>query len=504
MYKKIFKILGLTNKNGLYVINKDNWKGILPQRTENILKTVIKPDAFFLFNNEPFILFFDNPNNKNEVLKNCWNLNQAPIIFISNDKDIEIYNGLSFIKEQNIAEPLSNKNWQEDFSFFNIISGKTLEKFHSELSAKNRVDTKLLENIKAVRDLLTDKHQLSPQITNSLIGRLIFIRYLIDRKVVIGFNQNNNGRLTNDSLCEILNSQQDTYKLFDYIKSKFNGNLFPITNNERTEISEKHLSEFINLLQGTEISTGQMSLFDIYDFSIIPVELISNVYEFFIGQTEQENKGAYYTPLFLVNQVLSETIHKYFKQKPNEYNCKIIDPACGSGVFLVEALRKIISQYQNNTPNYDTDIEKYQITIKKLLTDNIFGIDKDENAVNVAIFSLYITLLDYLTPPEIVEFKFPPLLNKNFFVDDFFNLKAEYNTILNKKNNKFNFIIGNPPWGKIKESVSLYDTYWRDREIKETEIQKNRNSEFKGKVQIKVSRKEIAGYPSKVGQILYI
>ncbi|MEA2042433.1 MAG: N-6 DNA methylase, partial [Bacteroidota bacterium] len=492
MNKKIFNTLGLTNKNGLYVINKDNWKGVLPQRTENILETIIKPDAFFLFNNEPFILFFDNPNNKNEVLKNCWNLNQSPIIFISNDKDIEIYNGLSFIKEQNTAEPLSNENWQEDFSFFNIISGKTLEKFHSELSSKNRVDTKLLENIKAIRTLLTDKYQLLPQTTNSLIGRLIFIRYLIDRKVVIGFNENNNGRLTNDSLCEILNSKQETYQLFDYIKSKFNGNLFPVTGNEITQIKEKHLSEFIKLLQGVEISTEQMSLFDIYDFSIIPIELISNVYEFFIGQTEQENKGAYYTPLFLVNQVLNETVHEYFKLKPTEYNCKIIDPACGSGVFLVEALRKIISQYQNNTPNYDTDIEKYQTIIKKLLTDNIFGIDKDENAVNVAIFSLYITLLDYLTPPEIVEFKFPPLLNKNFFVDDFFNLKAEYNTILNTKNNKFNFIIGNPPWEKIEESVHLYDAYWKEREKTETEIQKKQNFEFKGKVQIKVSRKEIA------------
>ena len=231
----------------------------------------------------------------------------------------------------------------------------------------------------------------------------MFSRYLIDRNIIIGFNNENNGLLTNNSLCDILKTESETYKLFEYLRIKFNGNLFPISKEEKELVKRKHLKVLIDLLKGIEISSGQMSLFDIYDFSIIPIELISNVYEFFIGQAEQENKGAYYTPLFLVNQILYETVHTYFKQNPNEYDCKILDPACGSGVFLVEALRKIISQYQKNTPTYSSDLENYKKHIKQLLTDNIFGIDRDEKAVNIAIFSLYITLLDYLEPPEIVK-----------------------------------------------------------------------------------------------------
>jgi hypothetical protein len=488
----IFKILGLNSQNGLYILAKNNWKGILSEKTEKIFEKTIKPNAFFLFNDTPFILFFDNPNNKSETLKQCWNLNKTPIVFIVSSGEVEVYNGLSFLKEQNTANLLESKNWKEDFSFFNIISGKTWEKYRTELTLNNKVDDKLLENIEAVRDILTIKYQLPSNITNNLIGRLIFVRYLIDRDIVIGFNDNNNGVLSNDSLCNVLKSESKTYKLFEYLRNKFNGNLFPIDKEEKELVKKEHLKVLIDLLNGMEISSGQMSLFDVYDFSIIPIELISNVYEFFIGQKEQEKKGTYYTPLFLVNQVLDETVHSYFKKNQTVYNSKILDPACGSGVFLVEALRKIISQYQKNTPNYSSDLENYKKQLKQLLTDNIFGIDKDENAINIAIFSLYITLLDYLEPPEIVNFKFPPLLNKNFFVEDFFDTNAEYNNSLSKKNNHFNFIVGNPPWGKIKDSVHLYEKYWKQREIDETKQHKEVQPDFNGKVQIKVSRKEIA------------
>lgn len=490
MINKVLKILNLDNKDGLFTVNDSKWHGILSERTESILRNRLKPDAFFLYNNKPFILFFENPTDKEQIFRNSWNLNQTPIIFIIQDSEIEIYNGLSYLKEEKRADKLSSENWEENYSFFNLVSGKTWAQVAKDEFTKKSVDEKLLENIKAVRDLLKDTYKIPTHITNSLIGRLIFIRYLIDRNIVIGFEQVNNGIMTNEQLCRILKSPKKTYKLFEYIKEKFNGNLFPVLQEEKDNVKTEHLKQLINLLKGTEISSGQMSLFDVYDFSIIPIELVSNVYEFFIGQAEQEAKGAYYTPLFLVNNVLSETVNKYFDKYPEAYNCKILDPACGSGIFLVETLRKIISQHQKNTPDYHKDIEKYKTTVKQLLANNIYGIDKDPNAVNVAIFSLYVTLLDYLQPPEIVNFKFPPLLNKNFFVADFFDLKADYNQILSKI--KFDFIIGNPPWGKINESVTLYEDYWKKREKRETKTQKENNPDFKGKVEIKVSRKEIA------------
>ena len=77
---------------------------------------------------------------------------------------------------------------------------------------------------------------------------------------------------------------------------------------------------------GGKISSGQFSLFQYYDFSIIPIEFISNVYEYFIGQENQKSTGAYYTPLFLVDYILKETVEKKLNScQRTEYNCKVLD-----------------------------------------------------------------------------------------------------------------------------------------------------------------------------------
>jgi len=193
MMKEIFKILNLNLQNGLYSVSEADWHGILSERTENILKNIIKPDAFFLLNNEPFILFFENPVNKEHIFKNSWNLNLSPIIFIISESEIEIYNGLSFLKEERSAAKLPMENWQENYSYFNIVSGKTWEQFAKNEFSENSVDKKLLENIKAVRNVLKDEFKLSTQVTNNLLGRLIFLRCLHKFYFFVIFAEKNHG-----------------------------------------------------------------------------------------------------------------------------------------------------------------------------------------------------------------------------------------------------------------------------------------------------------------------
>src|SRR5690606_6739474 len=82
--------------------------------------------------------------------------------------------------------------------------------------------------------------------------------------------------------------------------------------------------------------------------------------------------------------------------------------------------------------------------LTQLVKTNIYGVDKDASAVSVAIFSVYLTLLDYQNPRDIETFKFPKLLNENLFTSDFFDLQNDFNKSLKKI--KFDFIIGNPPW----------------------------------------------------------
>jgi len=455
--KEIFERLQLSKENGLFSTVEDNWTGIFCSGVERLLEKVIKPDAIFSIDNKPFILFFDSPKNKKKKLKEIWNFNESPIVIITEGDSLEIYNGLEYITEKNSLRLFGGTEKLNDFSYFELVTGKTWKIYQKNFSYKNRVDYKLLENIKATRDLLINKEGLSTELANSLLGKVIFVRYLIDREIKLDFEKEGTSRKwTNTEFRDLLSNKQNVKAFFKYLKKKFNGDLFPISDDEIDSISEKSLSIIIELLSGHKVDSGQRSLFDLYDFSIIPVEFISNVYELFIGQDQQKDEGAYYTPLFLVDYILSETVEKKFRTQPKSHNCKVLDPSCGSGIFLVKALRKIIEQYQKNNPECRNDIEEYKKQLRQLALGNIFGIDKDQSAVNVAIFSIYLTLLDYQEPSDVESFKFPLLSNKNFFSEDFFNTEAEFNKLLKKI--EFDYILGNPPWkgNGIGESGKKY------------------------------------------------
>lgn len=459
-FQELFKRLSLTKSNGLFLYSEKAWEDLFPVKTKQTLH-LLEPYAFFVFKNEPIILFFDEKVNNSDTHTACWNFNVTPIIFFVSKSDIKIYN--AFEIDVDTKEPLLKKLAEnsdiDQFSYWNLASGETFINLQKQLDEKNRVDKKLLANIKDARSVLNTKG-LSEHITNNLIGRLIFIRYLIDRQVVIRFSFKNYNTLSKESFLEIINSKETLYSLFDYVQDKFKGDLFPIDEIELSEVKSEHLSILYHLFNGDEIGSGQISLFDTYRFDIIPIEFISNIYEYFMGDAKQKDQKAYYTPTFLVNYMLNHTVSKYFEEKPDEFTCRILDPTCGSGIFLVEGFRRIVGQYEKKFGSViNNDV------LKQIASENIFGIDKDPEAVSVAMFSLYITLLDYQQNPKDIEnFKFPSLLNKNFFVQDIFKYSAkdlqfelleplkEDNYIAKLLNTQFQFILGNPPWGQVPDS----------------------------------------------------
>jgi hypothetical protein len=468
--EEIFVRLGLDVNNGLYIIKDNHWEKdtSFPNRVKRLIKRKIKPDAFFCFDNKPMILFFRNPANKQELHEAIWNFNECPIAIILEHNVVEIFNGFSFDENTELLKYLGGEDKLNDFTYFELVTGRTWEQYQEQLNYKNRVDYHLLENIKAVRKLLVEKHRLDSKITNALIGKVIFVRYLIDRKVKIKFDDELR-TWSNDEFCDLLNDSKKVQAFFNYLDDKergFNGDLFPLNNDDCDQITQENYQVLRRLLQGEDIDNGQLSLFELYDFSIIPIEFISNVYELFIGHDNQEKAGAYYTPLFLVDYILKETVEKKLSSKGSDYNCKVLDPACGSGIFLVETLRKIIEKYIN-FKGVKIKSNEFKTAIKDLAKENIYGIDKDSSAVQVAIFSIYLTLLDYLEPPEIETFKFPVLLNTNFFEADFFDENLPFNKQF--KDIEFDFILGNPPWmrGKGEKKKPIYVEYIEKRRKKE-------------------------------------
>ena len=108
-------------------------------------------DAFFCFDNKPLILFFKEPKDKKALHRAIWNFNESPIAIIIENNAVEIYNGFMFNKANKLLEYLGGKEYLDDFEYFKLVTGKTWEKYQEQLSHKNRVDYKLLCNIKVAQ-----------------------------------------------------------------------------------------------------------------------------------------------------------------------------------------------------------------------------------------------------------------------------------------------------------------------------------------------------------------
>lgn len=463
--QEIYKKLNLIEDCLIHPSSDPDWRSKVsfPSRlmhlleNNDLLKTL---DAFFCFDNKPLILFFAGCNDKKALHKAIWNLNESPIVIVIENNAVEIYNGYNLNKETELLERIGGAEKLSDFTYFELVTGKTWEKYQKELSHKNRVDYRLLENIEETQKKL-ELDGITQETANALLGKIIFIRYLIDRRVRLHFN-NVPKYWTNDDLCDLLKSKHDFWSFLQYLENPekgFNGDMFKMTKTEFDNIPDQSLTWLIKLLQGEDIATGQLSFFDLYDFSILPIEFISNVYEKFIGKENQDKNGAYYTPTFIVDYIVAETIGKKLKES-NDYKCKVLDPSCGSGIFLVESLRRIIEKYIAINNISKTDTEEFRQTLCSIAKENIFGIDKDKSAIQVAVFSVYLTLLNYQEPADIEHFKFPNLIGTNFICSDTFDTNNTDLKHFENKKHQFDYIVGNPPWkrGGIKKG-SMCEQY---------------------------------------------
>ena len=365
------------------------------------------------------------------------------------------------------------------------------ERFSNSL---NRSDRALIRDLKTVRQQLaavtprqrSDRPALRD--LHSLIGRAIFIRYLEDREILTPVYFENvaarrkewgkllaqapsapaiEPRLAETRFLRVLQDKDFTYALFDQMAIDFNGDTFPIDDGERARVQQDHLDQLRGFLLGS--TTDQKELFFFaYRFDVIPIELISTIYEEFYNEREgkDRNKGSHYTPPALVEFVLAQTLTpEVLAQRP-----RVVDPACGSGIFLVESYRRMV----RNLCAEQAGRRVSRPQLRKILREQIAGIDINEEAVRVAAFSLYLAFLHYQSPREINDERRLPYLK---WVDEaerkareqknpgaqFFDILLDANSF-DVVSGKFpsdatkrfgegsaSVVVGNPPWGYPKK-----------------------------------------------------
>lgn len=410
-----------------------------------------------------------------ETQRKVWNYKKVLFLYVYSDSEIRIYNcsekppiktdeKFDLKKELHEVEinayQFSDKKQLEQliklFSRVGIDSGIiwTLEEaqfVRDKIKLQRRVDKYL------VSSLVNTAHQLEEQglkidFIHKIILRSLFLLYLEDRgatdKKLYSLYKNNA-----TSYFDILDSIDATYKLFKRLEEDFNGNIFIIEKDETVFANQLQLIKKC-FMSGND-NSSQTKLFEnwrLFDFSIIQIELLSEIYENFLFKTDPELKkrtGTYYTPPALVEFILNEKlpIHK----TETKYNVKVLDPSCGSGIFLVESFKRLVKRYENKHDKKLTDFDK----LKTLLTDNIFGIELHPQAIKVAAFSLYLALVDSLDPKTLWQKKkhrLPNLINnpndpslieqgQNLFCRDTIGENIEIDS------QEFDLIIGNPPFG---------------------------------------------------------
>lgn len=474
LYKSSLKQLNLINENNSKI---EGFKFIGDTDTSEYEKFHIEDvklynaDAVFFkkFENDisqPIAYIYDNTDiEKNEketseLYMQLWNSCKIPFFIIITKTEIKIFNCYKkpeFDDNNNIKPSVFDiiKISSEIIKTFNALKFYSGD-FWNDLKVENAINNKesayqsLLTELKNIRKEIKSANILSPKTADSILIKFILIKYLEERKV---FDKNfwNSIESTSKSFIDLFNNGSNLINLFDNLSSHFNGGIFKLTDQEKNEIRNKNLESFAEFFKG-ETENGQRTFWRNYSFEYLPIELISNIYEEFL----ENEDGVVYTPPILVNFMIDDIMP--LDKKPKD-NYKILDPSCGSGVFLVAAFKRII-QWWRIKNNY----KKPEVAeLKQIIKDSIFGIDVEEESVRLAVFSLCLAICDLLSPEKIwKELVFDDLSKTNVIKDDFFNIienKSEYL-------NNFDLILGNPPFKSKLTDVAQKIDNDRDHHVK--------------------------------------
>lgn len=449
----------------------------------------IGADKVYFSDNFPAILFkevksfaTDSLKQIAEIQHKAWNYRKIMFLFVVSDTEIRIYN--CYEKPQYIKTDSNYIAELKEYEIFSCLKGdKDNLKILVELFSRIGVDCGLLwtsdynvrEKINVqkridkylVRSLLYTSNALKKEISDiniihGLLMRSLFILYLEDKGAAKESGLYAKIKKGAESYFDILDDVDATYNLFAELQDHFNGNVFPVIDNEQENVTKDHLLLIKQCFTDGDIS-GQPKLVNnwrIFKFDFIQIELLSEVYENFLGEFDsKKEKGQYYTPYTLVELILND---KLPIKKETNYNVKTLDIACGSGIFLVESYKRLIRRWQNANPKKEIEFKE----LKNILVDNIFGIEIDPLAIKVAAFSLYLALVEHLNPKTLwidKNNKFPYLINnpkdKSLKGKEGNNLWCR-DTIGEVDPDDFvkvDLVVGNPPFGTKNLSKPIMD-----------------------------------------------
>jgi len=416
------------------------------------------------------------------------------------------------------GRPFINLSWDsylKDFDDLWLLSRESLEnnvlnekaEKYGALPPRLGVEQRLFNQLRYWREeLFSQLYHYNPNLTFSqideviqrLFNRLIFIRTCEDRKiedrVLLGTVHEWRSGGRKRELVEVLRS------IFRDYDGYYDSDLFALHLVDQVFIEGMTIEGIINGLY--EVPSGIAS----YDFSLIDVDVLGAVYEQYLGHVatvvkqrakeaqirmdlgypvepsfeltakkqRRKEHGIYYTPRFITDYIVKETVGRFLKERSHNeiLNIKILDPACGSGSFLIRVYDELLNYHAYRSGKSVTEFDQWERL--PILIKNIFGVDLDMQAVEIACLNL---LLRSLARREIL----PSLADnirqgnslisgteeelKGYFGDNWqekkpFNWEQEFKDIV--ADGGFDVAIGNPPYVRIQTLPRDEANYYRE------------------------------------------
>lgn len=355
-------------------------------------------------------------------------------------------------------------------SFEQKLLDKEAEKW-GKLTQRKQVSDKLFEDLMFWRVSLTKEFHKRNDLTEEeldegvqrILDRLIFIRTAEDRNI----EQNVLQSILRSGKANLYKQLTKVFRDFD---DGFNSNLFAPHYCEQWKAEDNIIAEIIKGFYETKDGYR-------YDFSVISTDVLGGIYEQYLSyvqgrksednqKSKRKSQGIYYTPKYIVEFIVKETIGEVLKRtKPKDISkIKVLDPACGSGSFLTAAYDKILEHLIKKSPQISL-FNKFDI-----LRENIYGVDLDPQAVEIAQLNLLLKVLSQKAKLPTLQHNLrvgnslvsgsAETLDK-YFGEKWreqkpFNFQEEFDDVFNQGG--FDVIIGNPPYVR-QEAIKYLKPY---------------------------------------------
>lgn len=400
---------------------------------------------------QAFVFVADGPEQDSqfaEIHKKLWSWGGVPLIYRKLPGHLQLFrcaHGPDFVSSAGelvcnpvrtlvLASAVASDPWWSAEQLYNGTLWDDADACKVLLSSSKSAHKGLIDAVKEISDDLNEEGILPKHLRRKLLILSLLIAYLEQREV---FKDGYLARFLPgaEKFFQVLADGPALVSLLEALEKRFNGHVFSFNDVDRERLrSSQQLGRFSRLIEGREEAGGQLTLWQLYSFKDLPVELISHIYQLFVTDAE----SSVYTPPFLVRLMLEESLNWDRLDRLQQRGEIILDPSCGSGVFLVEAYKRLVLHWRSRNR-----WQRPGVTVLKDLLKYVHGIDRDEGAIELAAFSLCLALCDALEPEAIRSTirLFPPLAGKTLHWSCFFEAKD-----VGLIKAPIGIIVGNPPF----------------------------------------------------------